>query len=266
MEVKKNPDGNFFLLPFEMRFRMMNHATSAVFARSNPSPISAIPTTRRFGSASSSFSSRFSGSSAFYCIKIKQKKIIKIKTHKKIISRLNLRKKKRENKIFHAGIKTTRHRTSVHNIWLFCRYIFIDQKWSLENWRKFFATFVTQRDTCTNSDDDNDHKNDNSSLYYFQSTFTSFQILFVSLMYAAGNHQNIDKYYKSAQRDADQHQKTPRCIHKWTAGRVRLLCRQDRQWLLWCDWIVKKFIISVCVSHFYFAGWCFFAVIAEYGL
>lgn len=45
-----------FLLPL-IRFRMMNHATSAVFAIKSPSPIKAMPNTRSFGSASSSFSS-----------------------------------------------------------------------------------------------------------------------------------------------------------------------------------------------------------------
>lgn len=34
---------------------MINHATSAVLAINNPSPINAIPTTRSFGSESSSF-------------------------------------------------------------------------------------------------------------------------------------------------------------------------------------------------------------------
>jgi hypothetical protein len=37
-----------------IRLRMMNHATSAVFAISNPIPINVIPTTRSRGSASSS--------------------------------------------------------------------------------------------------------------------------------------------------------------------------------------------------------------------
>lgn len=59
---------------------MMNHATSAVLASNNPSPINAIPTTRSFGSASSSFNSRFSGSIAFVlsCKKITKEK----KNHK----------------------------------------------------------------------------------------------------------------------------------------------------------------------------------------
>lgn len=72
----------------------MNQATSAVLASNNPSPINAIPTTSSFGSASSSsfFSSRFSGSIAFYCLETKsykkereqkEKKNIKIETHKK---------------------------------------------------------------------------------------------------------------------------------------------------------------------------------------
>lgn len=39
-----------------IRFRMMSHATSAVFATSNPIPINVIPTTRSRGSVSSSFS------------------------------------------------------------------------------------------------------------------------------------------------------------------------------------------------------------------
>lgn len=40
-----------------IRLRMMNHATSAVFAIKSPTPIKAMPNTRSFGSASSSLSS-----------------------------------------------------------------------------------------------------------------------------------------------------------------------------------------------------------------
>jgi len=94
-----------------IRFRMINHATSAVLAINSPSPINAIPTTRSFGSASSSFNFVWIGSKPL----IKKREIIKIikniKQHhkprmsidntKSVMKRIPRYKKFKLN--FHAG-------------------------------------------------------------------------------------------------------------------------------------------------------------------
>lgn len=63
---KQKKSFSCFFLPL-IRLRMMNHATSAVFAIKSPSPIKAMPNTRSFGRASSSFSSFCTLSRPFVC-------------------------------------------------------------------------------------------------------------------------------------------------------------------------------------------------------